>query len=270
MDSGSFVFSTTTSLIGFLFNGDYTIPYTLFNSLETGGTGVKTLSANTILNGYLGVGGILDCAGFDIDVAGNTSVTGYLRKTASGNILFRGLLITSGVSAQIDLSGNPNVELRGGFRFENYQSYFNSGTGNWTFTTNNQTATALYASSHLTYTCNLLVSGAITVIFNSSGQQATLTGIINGNDANSKFDIRGTFNYQNVAEPMLIGILETNAEANTFAYNRLGDQAVKGGAYRTMIFGGSGVKQLQGNVTNTSRSTTGTATLDLNGFTIIP
>ena len=72
---------------------------------------------------------------------------------------------------------------------------------------------------------------------------------------------------------MVTGQLQTNNAANTFKYNRAGVQDVKGGTYRTIEFGGSGVKTLLGNVIiNTtaggSQSTTGSASVNLNGFTI--
>ena len=72
---------------------------------------------------------------------------------------------------------------------------------------------------------------------------------------------------------MTTGVLQCNNGANTFKYNMAGDQDVTGGTYRTLEFGGSGVKTLQGNVVvNTtaggSWSITGTASINYNGYTI--
>ncbi len=72
---------------------------------------------------------------------------------------------------------------------------------------------------------------------------------------------------------MLVGILQCDAAANTFKYNRAGNQDVLGGTYRTLEFGGSGVKTLLGDVfvnvtAGGSWSITGTASINYNGFSI--
>jgi len=64
-----------------------------------------------------------------------------------------------------------------------------------------------------------------------------------------------------------------SAAANIWRYDKAGNQDIKGTTYRTLEFGGSGVKTLLGNVVvNTtaggSWSITGTASINYNGFTI--
>lgn len=66
---------------------------------------------------------------------------------------------------------------------------------------------------------------------------------------------------------MSTGVLDCNQAANTFEYNRNGDQDIKGGAYRILRLTVGGVKKLLANVTTASFILTAPATLDLNGFT---
>lgn len=244
-------------------------------------TGTKTLGYNTTLLGLLNTGAtILELSSYALTVTGTTTVNGTLKKASStGAVTFIGTLSTGNSSGDVGVdnidftAGNPTVELRNGYTSTNLlSSALLTGTGTWNFTTNNQTIQDLGNSILGIFNAPMLISGAITVTRSSLGgliHQNT----INGNNAASTLDNRGLIQYQAATAPMATGILQTNAAANTFKYNLLGNQDVTGGTYRTLEFGGSGVKTLLGNVViNTtaggSQSTTGSATINLNGFTI--
>ena len=271
MTTGIFDWDYANTGIGYVMNANFTLPYTNYRGLRVEGTGTKTLSANTIVRerfiSKLG-GATTDCSTYDLSVLGYTDmVSSTLLKTTSGALVFGGLIGSQ--AATFTFSGNPTVELRGGLNIQN--GTINSGTGLWSFTTNNQSVT-LFTGDVMN--CPFLISGAIKIT--NSGMNI-IAGVFDGNNASSELDNRATggltFSYQNTTRPMVTGILTTNAAANTFRYIKAGNQDVKGGTYRTIEFGGSGNKTLQGNViinvtAGGSQSTTGTAVVVLNGFTI--
>ncbi len=277
--AGVFDYTTfSSSVVGYIFNGSITLPSTGYQGLTIGGTGTKTLAGNTTVSQQLIVGypgfGTLQCSTHNLTVSGLTTLggggadAGILYKSGAGNILFVGKLsATAGASNLVDLSGgNPTVEWRGGYDFQNVGT-MQTGTGLHTFSTNNQTIGSTIATQ-VVHAGNVLISGAITLTLSSAGWFKFL-GTVDGNNASSTLDNRCVTEYQHATMPMTTGILQTDGGANTWKYNLAGNQAVKGGTYRTLELGGSGVKQLQGNVDwITAYSLTGTATVDLNGFTL--
>lgn len=288
MLTGIFDVSTSGGMLTFYYDGNYTLPKTTFgNNLTLAGIGTKTALGNSTFNNlYISAYTVFDLSTFDMTVNGITeidslSVTGYpfgtLQKTTPGNILFIGkLYIPNGLSSTntgINFSGNPTVECRGGIDITN-GSYANYGTGVWTFSTNNQSIKLTGNSTVMDI--NAIISGAITV----TAGTAFITGTvgfrllsIDGNNAASTLANGYIIEYQGTIRPMVTGVLQTNAADNTFKYNMLGDQDVKGGTYRKLEFGGSGIKTLQGNVVvnvtaGGSWSITGSASINYNGYTI--
>jgi len=232
--------------------------------------GPRKFNKNTVIYGNLNVGfSAADLGLFDLIVYGTTFHAG-LMKTGPGSILFIGLL-DGGNSASMIFTGLPSVELRGGWSFGNAAS-LTQASGTWTFTTNNQTFSSITSIKALNV--NFIISGAITITITS----ISLGGLIfnrsiDGNNAISTLDNRGIIEYKANQIPMLTGVLQCDSAANTWRYNATGAQDVKGTTYRTLEFGGSGVKTLLGNVVvNTtaggSWSITGTASINYNGFTI--
>lgn len=275
MTTGVLDITSPTNRINYAMGSNFTLPYTLYQGLIISGAGTKTLGGNTVLGASLAISGAatLELSSFDLTINTTSSINGNLLKNSSGHILFIGLATFSGAGSNTNLSGNPTIEFRGGISANLSASQFLIGTGLISFTTNNQSVSG---SSSLIIYNDILVSGAIVLSF--TGGAYVLHGAINGNNALSKFDNRlsgagAQLSYQSPVEPMITGVLECNAAANTFKYNAAGNQDVKGTTYRTLEFGGSGVKKLMGNVVvNTtaggSWSITGTATIDYNGFSI--
>jgi hypothetical protein len=293
MTTGTFDFTTSsTAVVGFVQNGNYTIPYTTFAGLYIGGIGTKTLSGNTTVSRNLTIYGdtslygsgtnILECSIYDLTVSNTTFVhsqtlTSTFSKNGSGNILFIGQYTHNQFGGNLVLSGNPNVEYRGGLDFGAYAANsFNSGTGNWTFTTNNQSFN-VPPSTIQTLNCAVLISGAITLTITGSGRTINSIGTINGNNASSilLMGASTTLNYQSATQPMATGVLDTSTNLNTWIYG-LNNQNILGGpstgakqVYRNLTLNGTGVKTLQGYVSVLNTYTlTSPATLALNGFTL--
>ncbi|MES2457193.1 MAG: hypothetical protein V4594_16685 [Bacteroidota bacterium] len=275
MTTGIFNYTTNANVLGYNFNGSYTLPYTNYYGLDVLGTGVKTAAGSMALPGSFALlsSGYLQFGTYDLSVAGAAVITGSsdalnrttLAKSGAGSMLFIGGLTVSGSYVTLDLTGNPSVELRGGMSFFPTIGTFN-GAVTFTFTTNNQNIST--AAGAWAFPYNILISGAITVTSSTPSGGLAIEGTLNGNNALSTFDNRGNTLYKNAAQPMALGVLQANAAANTWVYNLAGNQDVKGGTYRTLTLAGSGVKTLQGNVVVATLYTlSAPATLDLNGFT---
>jgi filamentous hemagglutinin family protein len=281
MTTGILDITSFRNAIGYGFNGSHTLPYTTYYTLLIEGTGTKTISGNTTLNGGLGIGsGTLELSTFNLIVNGETSqYLGTFSKNGSGNILFVGKYTIQDMSgAVVNFTGNPTIEFRNGFNIGNNYHTFDFGTGLISFTTNNQ---EFRSTSALTYTFNnnVLISGAITLTWNlvAQGNPLLLNGSINGDNANSKLlmNTNGIIVYRNATQPMATGILDTSTNANTWIYGNA-NQDIKGGpttgakqVYRNLTLNGGGTKTLQGYVSVLNTYTlTSPATLANNGFTL--
>lgn len=262
-----------TSTIGYVFNGNATLPYSSFANLTIGGTGVKTQMANTVVaKNFTLIAGGYECGGFDLSVTGTAAITGNFTANAFCNITFIGS-VTFGSqfgATGVDLrTGNPNVEFRGGLDIHAQVTY--TGTGTYKFSTNNQ---SLSFSAYNTGICaaNFLISGAITVTFTSGGTIPDFLGTLNGDNASSTFDNRGTFAYTNSIAPMATGKLYCNQATNTFIYDLAGGQDITSPSdptpgYKNLTLSGSGIKKLLGNVSVKGTYTLNPpATLNSNGF----
>ncbi len=150
---------------------------------------------------------VFDTNGFNLTVTGaftdgGGGGGGDFTSNAFSTILFIGFAnLQPGGSIGFDLTiGNPNVEFRGGVQMFSGSPIKTGGT--YSFTTNNQTIN-FGAFNSGSSTANFLISGAITVTFTSGAVIPNFTGTLNGDNASSIFDCRGTFMYQNAAAPMV-------------------------------------------------------------------
>ena len=276
MTTGTFDITTNSNTLGYVFNGNYTLPYNAFSGLIIAGTGTKTLSGNTTIGGLFISTSTLEASTFNLTVTGGvqSSGTGTLSKNAGGNIIITGLL-----NSNINLTGNPSVELRGGWQFLNHT--INTGTGTFSFTTANQTLSNPTGLAYTpTFNCNILVSGITLTYTSTIAQTLILTGVLNGSSGGSTFRMGTgtvTLNYQNTTQPMATGILDTSTNLNTFIYGA-GNQQVKGNPgvglfqqYRNLTLNGGGNKTLQGNINvQNTYTVTAPAALVLNGFIKTP
>ena len=291
LTTGIWDFTTFANTIAF--NGNYsgTIPsyFTTFNNLQISGTGTKTLGVNTTVNGNLllqgvvstSTSGILQCSTYNLTVNGTTTTSsGSLLKSGAGSILFIGVLTTgSGYNYNtINFSGNPSVELRGGISGGTYGwanlagGLFSTGTGTWTFTTNNQNVSLPIASYPHTFDCPILISGAITITWTS---YTNLNNTINGNNAASKLllGVSTTFNFATSASvpSMTTGTWDFTTNANTIQYS--GNYSATIPSYFTtfssLTIGGTGTKTLGVNTTLNGNLIVGTSsTLELSTYNL--
>jgi hypothetical protein len=272
MATGAFNYMhTTTSTLGYVFNGEFTLPYSTFANLYIAGTGIKTLSANTTVNNFDNEG-TFEFGGYNFSCSGTFTNGGIGPLTANAFciITVTGLVFfNSNGTSYVDFSvGNPNIEFRGGWSIHSYG--VNTGTGIFKFNTNNQNIdfTAYIAG---TFSCNILVSGAITVTFITTSPAGTipLIGTLNGDDSSSTFVNKGLWYYASAQQPMQTGVLNCNAATNTFVYYLNGGQDITAGTYRNLTLVVGGAKKLMGNVSVVNTYTlTSPATLNSNGFVL--
>ena len=278
---------TNPNQIGYEFTGDYTLPRSDYRGLYIDGNGVKTAVGNLSMDvlyvkGFVNSGDpcTLELGNYNLTTTGVAEVGGYstgtaapcvhgvLSKTGAGTILIGGQFRIAGGKGTLSLTGNPSVELRGGLHLAtNFEMLF-AGTPTFTFTTNNQNITC---GGTYIFPLDVMISGAITITQSIGG--TNFSGTINGNNALSTLDNRATLQFSNAVAPMSTGVLQTNAAANTTAYNRADNQDVKGGTYRTLQFTNGGIKKLLGNVVvnqtgGGSLTIASGTTIDYNGFTI--
>jgi len=229
-----------------------------YGTLELAG-GPKYIDSDLYVNGNLVIStsSILDLSTYNIDVIGSTNISGSLNKTGAGTVLMRGVL-NYNAGAFLDFSaGNPTVELRGGISYLNFTaSNFKTGTGQWSFTTNNQTITHNSSTAFitLTFNCPVLISGAITVTHNTStAAQGILlfNNSINGDNVNSKLISIGTINMANASfpQPMTTGIIDLTTNSNTLIYSFNGNYTIPYTALSGLRIGGTGTKTLSNSIT---------------------
>jgi hypothetical protein len=265
----------TGSTMAYTMLSNFTLPYTSYNNLSISNY-IKYLSGNTTINGNLSVFHGFECGSYNLTVNGSATISNgsdgsSFSKNGPGNLLFIGL-VGNGGNCGIDFSGgNPSVEFRGGLSLNGY--FINTGTGQFTFTTNNQSIN-ITANNTGTWNAPILISGAITLT-NTSNFNNIFKGVVNGDNTNSVLDNRGTFNYQNATAPMNTGKLYCNAASNIFIYGLSSGQDITpptdpiNSGYYNLTLNGSGAKRLLGNISvkNTYTLTT-PATLNLNGYTL--
>jgi hypothetical protein len=245
-----------------------------YRNLTTQGFGNKYLTANTTISGNLSVFN-LECLGYDLTVNGTTTVSntnqGKFGKSGSGNLLFIGQFTS--VTSTIDWSGgNPNVEFRGGIAYDSYK--FNTGTGTFKFTTNNQT---FFGNNNISGTWNapILISGAITLT-NIGGSNLNSFSTINGDNASSTLNNDGKITLNNTTVPMATGIFNyMHGSTSAMAYNMTGNYTLPYTSYINLMTGLPGTKSsggtttITGNLTVNSNFDCGIYDLIVNGTTNI-
>jgi hypothetical protein len=246
-NAGTFTAGTSTTV--FSGNGDATLSSAgvTFYNLTSSGTGTKTLGGATTVGGNLVISaGTLQIAGQDITVNGDTSITGTFDDNSfSGSNTFVGA-VTINSGGIWTTSNDPYFEFRGGLT-NNSSSGFTSGTGVYTFSTNEQTISGSQSftiSGQITNTIGagngLIFSGAqptVSVLVQSSGGILTFSGAI-----------------------PTITTLNATSDPNTVQYTSGSDQTIRDITYHHLVTSGSGLKQLGGNITVNGNLTVGSGT----------
>ena len=282
MSTGTFNYQyTSSSTIGYIFDGSYTLPYTSYSNLVIDGTGTKAQSGNTTINQTLLIRGdsygcSYECNGYNLTVEGAFTNQGGFLTNAFCNILFIGLATWGHYidsSTGVDLrTGNPNIEFRDGLTLSAYFTY--TGTGIFRFTTNNQNIDFSINNAGV-WDSAILISGAISITFLGSSLPLTIVkGVLNGDNANSTFINTGTFLYANAQQPMQTGQLWCNQAVNTFIYDAAANQNITvpsdtSPGYQNLTLTGSGAKRLLGNISVKGIYTLiSPATLNSNSFSL--
>jgi len=266
-----------TSTIGYVYNGNYTLPYTSYHNLQINGTGIKTSGGATTLTGNLTLdySGILELSSYDFTVDGTATFndsSGITKNSGTGYTTFKGQLnMETAASAVFAVNYPCTVEFQNGLYFDvNVGApVFVSGV-TLRFTTNNQAIDSGHGASAM-WGCDILISGAITVTNQNWG--FGITGTLNGDNASSTFNNIVSLTYENVQQPMQTGILSSNNSGtkNAFIYGLAGNQDITPGNYYNLTLNGSGAKRLLGNVTvYGTYALTSPATLNSNGYTLTP
>lgn len=268
--------TSTGGVVHYMYNGNRNIYDYTYYSLYISGTGIKSAVNNVVVNQNLVLfNGTFELLTFDLTVTGVVNPNGgLLSKSGAGSVLFISSINFAngnggGITGFDFTGGNPTVELRGGISLtQNGATPIKTGTGLWSFTTNNQSIAELGSTAFTRiFDCPIIISGPITLTL-SGDHYPVFNGVVNGNNAASTLDNRvtgtgtGYVSYKNATQPMVTGVLQCNAAANTWKYNGDVSQDIKGGNYKTVEFGGTATpnnKVLQGNVVTTGYTTTGNA-----------
>lgn len=279
--------SSLVSEVGYVMSESITLPYTNYGNLVISGSGAKILSGNTTINGYLYIGSEggpgfttpLELGNFDLTVVGDfyNPYTGYLSKTGPGTVTLGGT--NSGVGFRF--SGNPAVIFKtvGSIgQFNNGSVY---GSGSYTFSGN---CRVVAGYDDVRFSGSVIVSGSVSASFlNTAGGSFNFSGSVNGTTSSSIFvaGVQTTFNnerlrFTNPEAPMLTGSLRANTIVpNSVQYDYVGPltQSIQvptdptnPGYYNLYLTGSA--KKLLGNISVKGILSTGSTTIDFNGFTL--
>lgn len=219
------------------------------------------------LTGIVSVGGNLNITGTGttigqstITIAGATTVTGDVNfNSATGTKTFVGL-VTISAGASWTSTANSAFILRGGLTHNG--TTFSSGTGTYTFNTNNQN---INGSSSITFDGTAAITGAITV---TNFANVTLVGDLTGSVAGSTWynEANSTLNVGAII--LTTGTLTATGNPNTVNYNG-GAQTIKGATYYHLQITTAGAKTAGAAITvNGDLTITGIASFDDAGFQI--
>ncbi|HOK99548.1 MAG TPA: hypothetical protein PLD12_10450, partial [Bacteroidales bacterium] len=206
-----------------------------------------TLNTNaSIASLNIASGGSLQLSTYNVTVSGSTLVNGMLSdNSASGNNLFTGLLTVSN-TGQLDFSlGNPAVELRGGLQND---GVFNSGTGTWNFTTNNQ---IISGTQPVVFNGNAQIAAGITLTNQNvaAGTGLTFKAAIDGVNPTSILKNEGILTIEGSNAPMWPGKLDaTTTAGNTVRYAAASPQTIRAKDYYHLQLLGSGAKTFNTNL----------------------
>lgn len=235
----------------------------------TGGSGTKSLLANTTVAGnlYVGASTAIDAGAYDFTVSGTSTLDGTFNDGSStGTNTFTGLLTVSGTGS-LSTSANSPFIFEGGIT--NNGTFSKTGTGAVSFNTSNQD---IAGTAAITLAGNVTIASGITVTYkNTSSSGITLSGILDGANSSStwKCNANTVVNYQPAAatRPMNTGVLDASGSGSTFSYSRTGAQTIKvpSSAYHNLsLSGGSVTKTLSGEITvNGNLSIGSSVTLDV-------
>ena len=233
---GTGTFTNSTSSFEYFSASTQTIFSRTYNKLILSG-GVKNPSGTVTCNDsvIVNTGATLNNSGTaNLAFNGVFYIAGtYIEGSTSGSVTLTGLThIASTGTFQVNVA--EIFAIRGGIKNE---GTFISGTGTYTFATNNQ---ELSGNKMFTFSGGVTVTG-ITLTASDSVR-------INGT-------FQGTGTYVNQSYLLLMGAtntittLDLSSIGNTVEYGAAGTQTVKGASYKNLRITGSGTKTANANIT---------------------
>lgn len=260
----SLVASTTfaPSTYDFTVSGTSTVAGTITDASATGTSTFEDvdLSSGTItgtatgifnINGNLTMpSGSATLGRGTITVSGTTVIPNSYSLTLNNNNgvkRFDGMITAngSGTFTSTTITTTANLDLRGGINVVSSSGSFAAGAA----TLNN--TQSISGAGAVSFN-NAVTIGAGFTITDSNTGGVTFNNNLDGTDGTSSWISSSgvTVYYEGAAEPMLTGILDVDANPNSFYYSRSGAQNVKSITYHHLYkSGGSGTATLQGNVT---------------------
>ncbi len=242
-------------------SGDQVIRPIPYHHLTLSGSGAKDLTGLTTVNGSLtlsgavsavtqadlaigsnlaiGSGTSLTVGEYAFSVEGTTSVTGALNFGGVAGLKLLNNTVTVNPGGTWNNAGGTAVTFHGGLTHNG--ANFTSGTGLYTFDTNNQviggtrpaTIANLAIPAGITITNNLTGTGVLAITTSLAGEGALTQGV----NSNLSIGVPGSFT---------LTTLNASAAGNTVNYNASVDQSVRAIPYQNLTLSGSGAKDLTG------------------------
>jgi len=260
------------------------------NLIINGSVALKEASGNmTILENLTIAGGdSFNTSSFDVTVNGTTTITPssmLLDNTSGGTTTFQGVINNNGVLAAIGAGSNVstfnfnndiingvgstlNLDCNCQYNFNKLSTplllqpgglmiFGSNGGGSGNAFSDVTIGNGQNVTFNVTTAATLLIAPGKVIINNNVGVSINGNGALNGGTGSSW--LQGTnalLNYSSDAPAMVTGTFDTFTNSNTVIYNRSGDQVLRPGVYNTLIFGGSGLRNVAtGNITINSNFT---------------
>lgn len=249
-----------------------------YQNLTISGTGTSQLIGDVVVNGNLvlsgnpntGAGGVLELSTCSLTVYGTSTFNqpSLLSKNSNvGNTLFVGAVSANGGdNKRFNLSGNPNMEFRGGLSLNQNSQQSNMGTGLMSFTTNNQN---LNGTSTFNFGANIFIGSGITLAITGNGIYCF--GTITGEDTSSTLNNNSQLYLFNSTLPMSTGGVFNymNTTPSTLGFCCNGNLTIPLATFYNLDIQGTGVKTLGANTTvNNNLSLENSGNLECSSYSL--
>lgn len=247
------VSGTTTLRLATMADNSITGTTNLNNVIMQGGKINGTVTSSIFMNGNLSINtnptnSISEIGQVELAVLGASQIAAGATlewNNIQGEKILTGKVTINGAWNN---TANENLTLRGGLEHNGFS--FNSGTGTYSFTTNNQ---SIGGTSSIVFDGQVIV-GSNVVLTNTVGEPTdglVINGLLNGTDGTSTFENRTLLRYAGLNQrPMLTGGLDADHPGNIIDYHATaGTQVINTSGtpfitvYHHLIISGGGEKR---------------------------